>query len=133
MSENENKPKENRILEVKLIAEFMGNEVEYFKETDEYGINGEPLTCYNYSTYWDHLMPVVEKIENLDLSDLYDDGNFINVNFSIDRGHCYVLVELNYDPPHRITGVSNYSTSKIELVYSQVLKFIYWYDNRLEN
>ena len=97
------------LLETKTITEFMGNTVDYIIETNEYGVKGEPLTCYNYSTSWDHLMPVIEKIESLDLSDWYDKGNFANVNVSIESGHCYIFVELNYDP-------INNRTFKVEFI-----------------
>tara|TARA_R110000796_G_C14484182_1_gene427030 strand:- start:377 stop:766 length:390 start_codon:yes stop_codon:yes gene_type:complete len=120
------------LLETKTITEFMGNTVDYIIETNEYGVKGEPLTCYNYSTSWDHLMPVIEKIESLDLSDWYDKGNFANVNVSIESGHCYIFVELNYDPSHRVTGLSNFDISKIELIYSQVIAFIKWCNDRIK-
>lgn len=116
----------------KIVAEFLGYKVDYDKENNEYGINGKPLTCYNYDTSWNYLMPVIEKIESLNLSDWYDDENFMNVNCSIESGHCYIFIELNYDPPHRITGLSNYDIPKIELIYSQIIEFIKWYNKRAQ-
>ncbi len=83
-----------------------------------------------YHSSWDWLMPVVEKIESLELSDFYSEGNFSSVDVNIEKGHCYIYVHLNYDPPHRITGMSNYSMTKINLIYSQVLEFIKYYDNK---
>jgi hypothetical protein len=118
----------NIIGKSKIIAEFMGYKVNYDKETDEYSVGGRSLTSYNYHGNWNSLMPVIEKIESLDLSDWYDEGNFMNVNVSIESGHCYIFVELNYDPPHRICGESNYSIPKIELIYNQVVNFIEWYN-----
>lgn len=117
-------------MENKLIAEFLGLKVDYNKSNNDYGIDGVPLTCYNYNSSWDLLMTVVEKIENLDLSNWYDEGNFMNVEVSIDTGHCNIYIQLNYDPPHNITGLSDYSLPKIELLYSQVVKFIEWYNSR---
>lgn len=84
----------------------------------------------DYHKTWDWIIPVVEKIENLDLSVLYDENNFMNVEVSIDTGHCNIYVQLNYDPAHRITGISNYDIPKIDLVYSQVVNFIKWYNER---
>ena len=70
-----------------------------------------------YFNNWNWLMSVIEKIEKLDLSDWYDEGNFMNIDVSIDTGHCYIFVQLNYDPPHRVCGESNYKMPKIKLVY----------------
>lgn len=80
---------------------------------------------------WNWLMEVVEKIEKLDLSNWYDEDNFTHVNVSIESGHCYIFVELNFDPGHRITGESNYNKKKIHLVYDQVVNFIKWYNARM--
>tara|TARA_R110000851_G_scaffold304852_1_gene462768 strand:+ start:420 stop:809 length:390 start_codon:yes stop_codon:yes gene_type:complete len=112
----------------KYIADFMECNIESQKETGEHIINRQPLTHFNYITSWDHLMPVIEKIEGLDLSDWFDDKNFINVNVSIESGRCSVFIELNFDPPHRVTGLVDYDIPKIELVHSQAIEFIAWYN-----
>ena len=116
------------IISNKLIAEYMGHTVTYIKETEEYGINGEPLSCYNYNTSWDMLIPVVEYIESLDLNDYYDENNFMGITVDIAKGNCFIFLELNYDPPYKITGKCDYDIPKITLIYSQVVKFIKWYN-----
>ena len=90
----------------------------------------EDYGLFKYHNSWSSLLPVIEKIESLDLSDWYDEDNFMNCNVSIENGSCYIFVELNFDPPHRITGRSQGNITKLELVYSQVLEFIKWYNKR---
>jgi hypothetical protein len=142
----------------KLLAEFMG--YEYFphlpqaiykpgwwlKNTpDKYSkigssptkFGGEYFLCrrhgdLRYSNEWNWLMQVAEKIDSLDLSDFYDEGNFMCVNVSIENSSCYIFVELNFDPAHRITGQSGGEVTKLKLVYSQVVEFVKWYNVILE-
>ena len=60
----------------KLIAEFMGaiseGDNNIYKIPDERGDDYAPFRCLDlnleYNTSWDWLMPVVEKIERLELS-----------------------------------------------------------------
>jgi len=49
----------------KALAEFIGLKVEYIEETDEYAIQGKPLSCYNYHMDWNFLMPVCKKLDRL--------------------------------------------------------------------
>jgi len=141
----------------KLLAKFMGYEYVphlpeaiykpgwWYKNTpDKYSKIGSKPTKFvesyflcrrhgdlRYSNEWNWLMRVVEKIEKLNLSNFYDENNFMNVSVDIESGHCHIFVELNYDPSHRITGVSNYDTPKLKLVYSQVVEFVKWYNGRM--
>lgn len=62
----------NRLLAVRLIAEFMGwKSFEYDHLTNKVhqGDYGKHLDNFSYSTSWDELMPVVKKIQQLQIDD----------------------------------------------------------------
>lgn len=111
----------------KLIAEFM---------SDKYS---EHARRYEYSYSWDWLMPVVEKIESLDLSEYgytwkgidgeiqYNNGS---IYVEIERNRCWIYMNLQLDPPHTFNE-KTYNTkfpTKIEAVYSAVIEFIEYYN-----
>lgn len=136
----------------RLIAEFMetsGNvdfhNGEGFVPIYWYsGINGGHKTPYKedeleYHKSWDWLMPVVEKIESLDLKEygyqwegidgetMYNNGS---IYVEIERNHCYIWVDLSLDPPHTINKKTYYIKydTKIEAVYAAVVEFIEYYN-----
>ena len=116
----------------KLIADFMG---EKFHE------DAWSHKDIEYSTSWDWIMPVVEKIESLDLSEwMYSwediDGstryNFEGVSVEIENKRCWIYINLSLDPYWTVnekTFKVKYET-KLEAVYESVVEFIEWYNER---
>ncbi len=106
----------------KLIAEFMGGEpFNFINEFDEivcgfevYG-SAYPLKSLEYHLSWDWLMPVVEKIESLLLSDIEIEGKACK---------CQPLNNV------KILSVAN---SKIEAVWCVVVDFIKWNNEQKSN
>ena len=136
----------------KLIAEFMGKSGSVdFHDGKGYiliywynGINGGHKTPYKedeleYHKSWDWLMPVVEKIESLDLSEYgYQwegiDGeteyNNQSIHVEIERNKCWIYMNLQLDPPHYFNE-KTYNTkfpTKIEATYAAVVEFIEYYN-----
>lgn len=109
----------------KLIAEFLGFKVRSTSDTSSYG-NGyttylyskDGITLYSvfYDCSWDWLMPVVEKIEDLD---------FI---VSILNNSCCVLIKGKTTAESVTKGYIHSEKSKIEATWKAVVKFIEWYD-----
>lgn len=136
----------------KLIAEFMGKSGSVdFHDGKGYipiywynGINGGHKTPYKedeleYHESWDWLMPVVEKIESLDLSEYgytwkgidgeiqYNNGS---IYVEIERNRCWIYMNLQLDPPHTFNE-KTYNTkfpTKIEALYAAVVEFIEYYN-----
>lgn len=88
--------------------------------------------------YWTNLMQVVEKIENLDLSDYFykwkqdevERSNFDEVEVEINGKYCHISVNLVLDPFLKINEKSwnkKYLT-KLESTLNAVIEFIEWYD-----
>ena len=120
----------------KLIAEFMGLTI-ITDEISWFDTNYKPLKKYN--EFWADLMPVVEKIEELDLKEQYyswedEEGknyNFEEFSVDIEGNSCYIWLNLSLDPPQLISQVTE--KTKIEAVYKAVLGFIKWYNKNKEN
>ena len=101
--------------------------------------HGEYLTNLKYHESWDWLMPVVEKIESLDLSeygykweglDGETEYNNQNICVEIERNQCWIYMNLQLDPVHTI-NVETFNKkcdSKIDAVYGAVVEFIEWYN-----
>ena len=125
----------------KLIAEFMGDHFDtglepayYIRYNKEYRIEDS-----QFHESWDWLMPVVEKIESLDLSETgYSweglDGetqyNNQNICVEIERNQCWIYMNLQLDPLHTINAetFNKKCNTKIEAVYAAVVEFIEWYN-----
>ena len=113
------------MLKAKLIADFMN----------------EPSKGSAYSNDWNCIMPVVEKIESLDLSEwMYSwedmDGetnyNFEGISVEIENTRCWIYIHLSLDPYWTInekTFKVRYET-KLQAVYEAVVEFIEWYNER---
>lgn len=123
----------------KLIAEFIGN------DTNEYGLDVfvpksmKPITTKNnnvvmqgifefneclFHNSWDWLMPVVEKIESLNLE---INGVLTSFDVTISYQYCQIIDEEGLG----ICGINTHSKdnkSKIEAVYKAVIEFIKWYN-----
>ena len=148
----------------KLIAEFMQYKQnigfnEYFNHNDyeipgkEYyryiqkieeniKTNSYSLNALKFHSSWDWLMPVVEKIESIDLSEyMYkwtEDGktryNFCGISVDIENTKCMIYMELSLDPicvMNKETTQQKYE-SKLESVYCSVIESIEWYNQYLE-
>lgn len=106
----------NNIIENnKIIAEFMGYRI-IGKGLSHpiFGALGEKgLTLLNYNISWASLMPVVDKIENMD---------FVVI---IKQSEC-VIVNNSGRKPKFIQEVEQ---AKIEAVYKAVVEFIKYYNN----
>lgn len=129
MNHTEDKP-DNRV-----IAEFMGWEFKPFLR-DESQIqaffNGDSRWVDNpsfldkffpalkYDTSWNRLMPVVEKIENIDVRGVYA----VIIGWGVS---CDIVFMDETDHPMIKVDASNAKT-KIEAVYSAVIQFIHWYN-----
>jgi hypothetical protein len=161
--------------EIKLIAEFMGYSIEErafgdaIKDKTSYRlmhnnivveylglVNGRPVEdawakavqYLNYENDWNQLIPIVEKIESLELEDLFyqweDNGydrepctrsNFEGISVEIENNRCMIYVHLALDPIHIINkgSYNNPFQTKIEAVYAAVVEFIKWYNEMKEN
>jgi hypothetical protein len=116
----------------KLIADFMGEK--FHEDSWSHG-------DVEYLKSWDWIMPVVEKIESLDLSEwMYKwegiDGeieyNFEGISVEIENKRCWIYINLSLDPYWTInekTFKVKYET-KLEAAYESVVEFIEWYNER---
>ena len=117
-----------------LIAIFMGykyyegepNDIDY----QTLVIPGEKIRLCNtkYHCSWDWLIPVVEKIESLNLREY--NYNFDALVVQIEKYKCWIYMELSLDPCYTINKKSFETKflSKIEAVYSSIVEFIEWYN-----
>jgi hypothetical protein len=118
----EPKKEENDI----LISLFLGGNLD--PETDNFWLENLKLPenqtrshieqC-KYSSSWDWLMPVVEKIE----------GEELNFNVKFEHKCCVILnSDLPNFEPIWIFPAEPDKVSKIEVVYEAVVQFIKWYN-----
>ena len=128
----------------KLIAEFMGVKIGVDSYSYRPGqsdlLKEENL---NYHKSWDWLMPVVEKIESLDLKEYgyqwegidgeieYNNGS---ICVEIEQDRCWIYMKLQLDPFHtfneKTRGIS--FPTKIEATYAAVVEFIEYYNNLIK-
>jgi hypothetical protein len=146
----------------KLIAEFMGGKL---ISTEEYesphgsrstGIienwklpekapysTTSKLGFFEYNKSWDWLMPVVEKIESLDLKEygyqwegIYGEIEYNNgsVRVEIERNECWIYMNLQLDPFHTFNEKTSHMKfdTKIEATYAAVVEFIEYYNNLIK-
>lgn len=99
-------------------------------------------------TDWNKLMPVIDKIEETDMSEYHykwighngeEECNFSNFEFDMrtsSRGYlAAVYMELQLDPCERVAGDMNdkvYPT-RIEAVWNTVVEFIQYYNKQMKN
>ncbi len=133
----------------KLIAKFLKF---YFRDENTCQpirgwVTGSENMTYNPETYlkfhssWDWLMPVIDKIEALDMSDHHykwgegeeEHCNFMGFEFDmrpLTNGYAAsIYMELQLDPPERVGGDYNkkYPT-RIEAAWNTVVEFIQYYN-----
>lgn len=90
---------------------------------------------------WNWLIPIVEKIESLNLKDYFyqwEDGNnkrnnFQRISVDISENTCWIGIELDLYPPITINKKSSYKqfNTKIEAVWTAVNEFIEWYNLKI--
>lgn len=109
----------------KLIAEFMGGTESkdgVFSVCGKFGIERILTMNLEYHTSWDWLMPVVEKIENLEYIDRMGRFHFNAINFE-ENYTCVVTDKEEY-----FTQVEG--ETKIDATYLSVVEFIKWYNEQ---
>ena len=102
----------------KLIAEFMGGKLKWLNKIDSSYVSGYAnIAGLKFHKSWDWLMPVVEKIESLNI-------NEIPIEVHIHSNDCLIS-----DIEHNSIGELSSLGSKIKSVYECVVEFIKWYNN----
>lgn len=121
-------------LKNKLIAIFMGNE-----QSNANASLHDYYYYYGYKYHWNRLMPVVEKIESLDLKeygykwkgiDGETEYNNDSICVEIEQKNCWIYMNLSLDPMHTLNPISyqkEYDT-KIEATFEAVVEFIEHYN-----
>ena len=118
----------------KLIAEFMGEK--FHEDSWSHG-------DVEYHKSWDWLMPVVEKIESLDLKEygyqwegIYGEIEYNNgsVRVEIERNECWIYMNLQLDPFHTFNEKTSHMKfdTKLEATYAAVVEFIEYYNNLIK-
>ena len=116
----------------KLIARFMGYEIP--KQTHRklnWIIYNGVFQAMQFHSSWDWLMPVIEKIENLEVKGLEEDKEFIQ-QFTVEISNGQCVIHRDFSPQYwgteedflELYDCNN--TSKIESTFSAVVKFIEW-------
>jgi len=108
----------------RLIAEFMQKGSESFNLYDYDGCHYK-LTELQFHTSWDWLMPVVEKIESMNVSNdpYYSDSTFQVTNFVQN----WTASFLDRD---NVEVVQEEGTTRFEATYKAVVEFIKQYNNQ---
>ncbi len=131
----------------KLIAEFMcfvkdgflwkHGDVKLAQHYPKHIFEGDNTDSFKFYSSWDWLMPVVIKIENLNLADyMYQwegsEGetryNFKKITVDIENNYCWIFIDLDLDPPHDICN--HMADTKIEATWLCVVDFIKVYNER---
>ena len=95
----------------KLIAEFMGTWIKYRGVIKQY----PPL----YHTSWDWLMPVVEKVEEVEGFDMME----IQSHSELGHSCTFYFDSDDYSQQRRM-----YGKNKLAATYKAVVEFIKWYN-----
>ncbi len=125
----------------KLIADFLEvpkctdpdhRERPCYKFADLTGYND--ITCAKYFSSWIWLMPVVEKIETIQLPS----PSMIPVSVEIKRNSCRIFKGTWNDDQEGFISFVSYSENKVqyskrEATYLAVVKFIEWYNGQKTN
>jgi hypothetical protein len=108
-----------------LIAEFMGVK-------NEYKWHGQYARDYHSS--WDFIMPVIEKIESLELKGIEQDKEVIyQFTISIENNQC--LIHRDFLPQYWGTETDFlnlydcHKINKIESVWLAIIEFIKWFNS----
>jgi len=124
-----------------LIAEFMGLRVYKISSGNCYGVlaNGKPAkhptkrheSHLRYSSSWDWLMPVVEKIESIGYAtkiryEAFTQGEEMGY-------HDIEIFTLNENNGYLRVACCTERIPKIQAVYKAVVEFIKWYNTQKTN
>ena len=128
----------------KIIAEFDGNWIETIPEKfpeNRYWKNKKlNISIGNLAFHrsWCDLMPIVEKIEQLDLTKEFYQweyngktyNNFESISVDMNDHTCYIWLNHTLDPPNCLSenSIKTIYKSKLDAVYSAVIEFIEWYN-----
>jgi len=113
-----------------LIALFMGWRIDN-SFPDKYRVYRGPTggleldTTFKYHTSWEWLMPVIDKIENLDVGDDYYRDVFVIMK----KSTCKIYVQVNSINDKYAYEEYYHKGSFIENTYKGVVDFIKWYNN----
>ena len=118
----------------KLIAEFMGFQSTSIGWYDNEEVLNLPHTNDNtfdmilFHTSWEWLMPVVEKIESMEIDNV-EYLSFSKNNFCVEikSGFCQVI---SGDFLTKFDSFNRHSGSKHEATYKAVVEFINWYNEQ---
>lgn len=130
----------NTIEKNKLIAEFMGMTVNekgicdpYPKVPKEYFMAHDfdvwCVSTHLYQTSWDWLMPVVEKIEAIELKKDLGDGISVSYKYRVEIRSTYCCIEADNTLTSYV-GFRTFDDEKLNSTYKSVLKFIKWYNSQ---
>ena len=114
----------------KLIAEFMGLIVLKEKEIiswEDLNITTHSISEFQrYHAEWNWLMPVVEKIESLNITPLYGKEW---IRFSVNIEYDFCKIEHLKITGSKIIAISTSEcNSKLQATYKAVIEFIKWYN-----
>jgi len=113
----------------KLIAEFMGLKVEgrlvianeSIKSNNERFLHHCSISMAKYHISWDWIMPVVDKIEDMD----------VVASVQIEQPTIYIW-KSSEESTFEDICIDIYDRTKLEAVYKAVIEFIQWYnENKL--
>ena len=123
------------------VSKFLGLSTLMFNYNKDVPISSDGLPS------WDFIMPMVDKIENLDLSDYFykweQDGkmksNFMSVEFMMDRCGCdynkyglEIFINLELDPALCINkSPRRYKSRKMAFI-TAITEFLEYYDKLIE-
>lgn len=118
----------------RLIADFMGVKITGTK----YGCNHQLVTCaypnysnLKYHSSWDWLMPVVERIENLESGKWYIhiQGNTIDIEDG-NEGIGLWDFHINNDDPIMSAYPNDKNLKPIQALWLACVEFVNWYNNQ---
>lgn len=103
-----------------LIAKFMGLDVGH----DNFiPINGV-WTKIKYHSSWDWLMPVIDKIEAVEM----DEGYWSAYPFSFDMGRSWCFIKVDGGHSEEVVPGSRGEDNRVLHAYTAVVQFIKWLD-----
>lgn len=100
-----------------------------------YGLEQILLKGFKYHKDWNKLMPVVEKIESVQL----DDKRHVVVRASANVQIFYKACIITYEPDEEAgdtnegAAIQTKGETKLEAVYQAVYQFIIWYNQQKQN
>lgn len=119
----------------KLIASFMDNPLVYDGVGDRDKLSSyidKKFNVHYYNSSWDWLMPVVDKIETIQLPS----PAVVKVRVEIGRNSCVIFKGEFHDDMDGFISCVDYDDSgqtKLEATYKCVVDFIQWYNKNKQS